>query len=186
MGRLPWSDRYTVEDCRSIDINQLSRDGVFSKGLGNEWTSRWFNQYGEETNSIGLKTESGPNGCIHLVFQYEITDRISGDQETMVYSVPVTSTECYFGGQRYWFICPLKINDQPCHRRVGKLYLPPDSNYFGCRRCHNLTYTSQKEHDKNVDYLRKNPALMLSMIEDGSPRAALAALKAAFRVFGKL
>jgi hypothetical protein len=25
---------------------------------------------------------------------------------------------------------------------VGKLYLPPHARYFGCRHCHELTYTS--------------------------------------------
>ena len=47
------------------------------------------------------------------------------------------STE--FGGERWWFTCPLKVNDVNCNRRVGKLYLPPGANYFGCRSCHELT-----------------------------------------------
>jgi hypothetical protein len=28
---------------------------------------------------------------------------------------------------------------------VGKLYLPPGAGYYGCRHCHELTYTSCQE-----------------------------------------
>jgi hypothetical protein len=32
--------------------------------------------------------------------------------------------------------------------RVGKLYLPLGSRYFGCRHCHELTYASCQESHK--------------------------------------
>jgi hypothetical protein len=31
---------------------------------------------------------------------------------------------------------------------VGKLYLPPDGRYFGCRRCDGLTYTNCQDSHK--------------------------------------
>ena len=34
-------------------------------------------------------------------------------------------------------------------RRVRKLYLPPRGRYFGCRQCHDLTYTSCQESHKD-------------------------------------
>jgi len=37
------------------------------------------------------------------------------------------------------------VNGRGCGRRVGKLYLPPGGRYFGCRQCHDLTYTSCQE-----------------------------------------
>jgi hypothetical protein len=46
---------------------------------------------------------------------------------------------------------------------VGKLYLPPHCRYFGCRHCHDLTYTSCQQHDKRVDFLRRNPEVLQSM-----------------------
>ena len=48
--------------------------------------------------------------------------------------VEVTTTSCFFGGERHWFLCPL------CHKRVAALYL---KGSFGCRDCHNLIYASQ-------------------------------------------
>jgi hypothetical protein len=46
---------------------------------------------------------------------------------------------------RWWFVCPLILGGVPCGRRVGKLHLPPQGRYFGCRRCHGLTYASCRE-----------------------------------------
>jgi hypothetical protein len=57
--------------------------------------------------------------------------------------VPLTRTRMRWG-HRWWFRCPLLRNGIPCHRRVGKLYVPPDGHHFGCRQCHNLTYLSTR------------------------------------------
>jgi len=62
--------------------------------------------------------------------------------------VPIQTTAPPFGGRRYWFTCPLVLNGRSCQRRVGMLFLPPGGNYFGCRHCHDLTYTSCRESHK--------------------------------------
>jgi hypothetical protein len=64
---------------------------------------------------------------------------------------------------------------------VGKLYLPPGARYFGCRRCHELTYRSCQEHDGRVSALRRDPALLSALLNDldaASPGQLLLALKA--------
>lgn len=80
--------------------------------------------------------------------------------------VRLETTPCHLGGVRWWFICPLGVGGQPCRRRVAKLYLPYWSRYFGCRTCHDLTYTSCQEHDKRVDFYRKNPEAIRAVFED--------------------
>jgi hypothetical protein len=45
-----------------------------------------------------------------------------------------TTTKCYFGSKRFWFICN-------CGKRVGVLY--ESDNGFECRKCLNLAYPSQ-------------------------------------------
>ena len=52
---------------------------------------------------------------------------------------------------------------------MDKLHLPP-ARYFGCRRCHDLTYTSCQEHDKRADALRRSPWLMDAVLDN--PEAA--------------
>ena len=62
-------------------------------------------------------------------------------------SIRLQTTETNFGGQRWWFACPLIVDGGECKRRVGKLYLPPGARRFGCRKCHDLTYrSSQASH----------------------------------------
>jgi hypothetical protein len=52
--------------------------------------------------------------------------------------VPVTWTNCHFGGRRPWFICSVRTNGQHCGRL---LYLGGDS--FACRKCCGLAYERQ-------------------------------------------
>lgn len=59
--------------------------------------------------------------------------------------VRMQTTPTQFGGQRWWFTCPLIVNGVPCQRRVGKLYSSSRSRYFGCRTCQGLTYRSCQE-----------------------------------------
>jgi len=77
-----------------------------------------------------------------LRLAYTATNCRTKHQESLDYSIRVTTTQPRFGGLRWWFLCPLITNGVPCGRRVGKLYLPAQDRYFGCRHCHRLTYTS--------------------------------------------
>ena len=71
-----------------------------------------------------------------------ISCETEGKEHKDVYEL--LTTRCYFGGLRYWFKCQ-------CGRRVAKLYMPPDSNIFRCRSCHNLTFNSRKrEHPARI------------------------------------
>ena len=54
--------------------------------------------------------------------------------------IELTSTKCYYGGQRVWFLCPA------CSKRVGTLYRRPLSDMFLCRYCLDLTYNLRKYH----------------------------------------
>jgi hypothetical protein len=49
---------------------------------------------------------------------------------------PLSSTTPYYGGIRWWFVCP------KCGRRVAKLHTPSVTDCFLCRCCHALTYES--------------------------------------------
>jgi hypothetical protein len=68
-----------------------------------------------------------------------------GDDQVVRLPIRILSTTPYFGGRRWWFVCPLTVYDVPCRRRFTKLHL--HRGYFGCRNCHNLTYRScQQAH----------------------------------------
>jgi hypothetical protein len=82
---------------------------------------------------------------------------ITRTHDKMDYRIRLTTTSPYFGGLRWWYICPLSVNGRSCHRRIGKLYLPNYARFYGCRHCYELTYRSCQEADKRVYWLRHNP-----------------------------
>lgn len=178
MGRWAWSDRNTVEDCRVLSISKLTKDGVFTSGPGSSWSSRWYNHQGKETGSIGYWVNGEHDGNLSLEFEYTITKASTGEVIPVHYKVDIEKTPCNYGGWRYWFICPLGRNGIACQRRIAKIYLPPGGKYFGCRHCYNLTYECQKEHDKQMDILLKDPKLIEYQLKRGNFKAATLVLKA--------
>lgn len=120
-----------VEDCRSLDVNRLHREGLLRPGLYFSWA--WKDGQGNVKASIGVRTLPG---AVELA--YTVTPR-GGDPQDIRYRVPLAYTPCNYGGERPWFVCPGK----GCGRRVAKLYL--GGAYFLCRHCHDLAYESQRE-----------------------------------------
>lgn len=186
MGRRPWSYRHTVEQCRAIDIPWLSRHRYFSGGIYTG-TIEWRNAAGEVTGSIGIQVSVNSiyDETSFVRLFYTQTSAVTKEKTDLDYTIELVTTPCNFGGVRYWFICPLFVNGQPCGRRVGKLYLPAGATYFGCRHCHNLTYQCQKEHNKRMDILMKHPELLLAQVQAGDFKASQAVLKAFFKMLGK-
>ena len=96
------------------------------------WTS------GRKSSSAGYFVTCGEVPTITLDYRWH-------DSEDVLIPIRLQTTPTQFGGERWWFTCPLIVNGAECNRRVGKLYLPPGARYFGCRTCHRLTYRSCQE-----------------------------------------
>jgi len=148
MGRQPWSDRGTVEECKSIDIFLFSRQDWFCGFVGQ--TIQWRNNFGEITGSIGINVSTDEEKLEdnYVRLYYTQTDSSTKEKTKLDYKIELVTTPCNFGNKKYWFICPLVIDKKPFQRRVAKLYLPPGKQHFGCRHCYNLTYESCRETHK--------------------------------------
>ncbi len=129
-----------VEGRIVIDANRWMRDQILRFGIHikGEWVWSRVVQHTniECTIRFEINTLGSPPW---LGLDYKLTQ----DYERLTYRVELASTAPYFGGLRWWFLCPLIIDGRPCGRRVGKLYLC--GRHFGCRHCHKLTYTSCQE-----------------------------------------
>jgi hypothetical protein len=122
-----------VENCLTLDVNRLRRDGCLTSG--NTGTITWSSAHsGEKRASIGFT--AFPN---HILLFY------SAAKVSVEMRIHIVTTRPHFGGRRFWFKCPLLSQGVPCGRRVGMLYLPPGGQYFGCRACFDLTYCSCQE-----------------------------------------
>jgi len=138
MGRWSYSNRQEADGLRKVNLSFLKREGYFNRS----WRSGivTWSRNGEKTGSISIQSFISDDER-YIQFVYTQTDRYSGEKTDLDYKIPLTTTPCYFGGKRYWFICPWYANKVYCGRRVGVLYL--DGKYFACRHCYDLTYNSR-------------------------------------------
>jgi len=136
----------TVEACLSIDATRWQREGIL-RPLCSGYDGRWFwldPDTSKELASIRYESNCGETGgSIHLYYTSTCQQYKSRGLQR-----PPDHKQDALGKLRWWFICPLVVNERPCGRRVRKLYLPGGGRYFGCRHCYNLTYTSCQESHK--------------------------------------
>lgn len=141
MSEYGWNRKRTVEDCKSIDMTFLHRNGY----LDSPWPQGivWTNRFGQETASMTVVPHlSGDDSYIRFV--YTMVDRNTSEETDFDYNVPLVSTPCNFGGVRWWFVCPPSV-DGGCGRRVAALYRAPLRDYYACRHCLDLSYASRNE-----------------------------------------
>lgn len=128
-----------AEDCRSLDVNRLHREGCLRPGARGNWV---WSRDGAEVARIGYQAREG-----WFVLDYRVRQH-GGDWEPISEAIRLTHTDCHFGNQRPYFLCPGIVSGRHCGRRVGKLF--SGGRYFLCRHCYNIAYSSQSEarHDR--------------------------------------
>ena len=138
----------TTGDMHVLDIRKIQRAGLLVPGrsFGWQWT-----RGGEKIASINLQADYGtPVSTVTLDYR---TRPHGGEWKDMNYPVSVSWTDCHYGGQRVWWLCPAR----GCGRRVAILY---GGSVYACRHCHKLAYSTQREqaHDRassRADTIRK-------------------------------
>ena len=98
----------------------------------------------DEELAIGFESSAINPRNSWLRLQYAIRDYRTGEQHQIDDKIYLTASRPWFGGQRWWFICPNE------NRRVSKLYLPRGARRFRSRGAYRLAYASQREtvHDR--------------------------------------
>jgi hypothetical protein len=151
-GSTRWSGyrgRTLVESCKVLDLNQLFRDQAIRPEIFSTNQVTWTRD-GEPIASIGIKSEVGlTSGSIVLIF----TVTQGTKRHDVRVRVSLETTEIVSGGRRWWFRCPAHKNGVSCNRRCLKLYLPPESEVFACRKCWELAYRSNRESGKWDSFL---------------------------------
>lgn len=142
MGRYSgYGTKVELDGLLSLDTAKLNQWSYFSGYRTGQitWTQRPSGRE-SEISVIVDTTDTVP----HVRLQYATTDRDTGGQRYFDYRIDLTSTPCYYGGKRWWFECPLVVNNVACGRRSRVIYKCGD--YFGCRVCQNLCYSVQNEN----------------------------------------
>jgi hypothetical protein len=138
--------RATVESAWRLDIDTLVRAGAIQPGTYVEGNLKLPSCDDE----LAIKFESSA-GDLWLRLRYAIRDSWTGEQHQIDDKIYLTASRPWFGGQRWWFVCPIE------NRRVRKLYLPFGGHRFRSRRAYRLAYASQREavYDRAMRRARK-------------------------------
>ena len=131
-----FTKKTTIEECRSLDVRRLHREGLLEPGYRFSWT---WSRGGREVASIGALVE-GHDGPERVVLLFRHRRGLGADWEDVQQPVKLDWTLCNFGGERPWFIC----SGVRCGRRVAVLHAA--GKYFLCRHCYDLRYESQREN----------------------------------------
>src|SRR5215469_7392579 len=173
MGRTPWSDKRTVEECRTLSISRLAKRKFYLFEGGHPQSFQFSFTSGFRMEVIYPDRRSDdPEWTMRLCFGFP--GKWECEHTVQFTSIPSPLRR----GKRYYFKCPGIQYGVRCDRRVGKLYLPPGEDCFACRKCHDLTYESVKEHDWRVDALRKlSLEQVAQLLQCPDARMSLLALK---------
>jgi hypothetical protein len=141
-----YEPKLCVEDCWMLDARALREEGILKlpePGYVLKGRLPWHLQPAETyvgLISYRLKVVGGSRPVFSLTYR--------AGRHPVSLDISLVVRPNHPGGGRIWFLCPLKTRDGPCRRRCGKLYLPPDAQYPGCRDCYDLTYQScQESHE---------------------------------------
>jgi hypothetical protein len=115
-------ERRTVEGAIALNIRQIQERGNLLPGRG--FTSTWTRD-GQNIASIRIAVDEWSLTLDFVADGHPVEQQIMRDQ-----------TQCHFGGQREWLICPR------CGGRRATLYYA--HRRFACRSCLNLAYRSQQ------------------------------------------
>ena len=138
MARDAYGSRTTCESCRSIDVRRWHREGWLERGQ--IFSSTWSRD-GEPTGSISVRSELDA-----VILSYRARTSWAVEWEPIEQRVPITWTDCHFGGRRPWFVCTI------CRRRVAVLYAAGE--LFACRSCYGLAYESQQQDPPDRSLLK--------------------------------
>lgn len=151
------SYKQKAEDCKSLDVNRLHREGCLNPGRRGNWV---WSRGSEEVGRIDYRAEDG-----QFVLDYKV--RVAGsDWEPIKQSIPITYIDCNYGNQRPYFLCPGVVNGRHCGKRVGKLFA--GGRFFLCRHCYQIAYSSQSESREDRMLRRANKVRMALGGEPGT------------------
>jgi len=152
-GRHEYATTPTVEECRHLDVDRIKE---FTERPGSRGSVYWGGQEDPDADitvvAEGSREVADETRAAKLRLKYTLNPS-SEDPTECDYPVGLEYTECNFGGARPWFRCPGVVDGDRCGRRCRKLYLPHRrwAEYYLCRECYDLGYTSSRTSGQEVE-----------------------------------
>ena len=126
-----------------LDVRYLARNGCLSAPPGDwhvstiSWESRGKPSGWIELHVLGVEGSRIPE----IELDYSIRRGESGPWTPIRERILLDYTECNYGGDRPWFLCP------GCRKR--KAVLRSVAGRFRCNACNGVAYSSTREHQED-------------------------------------
>jgi hypothetical protein len=131
-----WNTKTTLDDCRSMDINRMVKEGSIKEGCRQSGVWVWTDaETKEQTSSISYECNTLDYNNPYLRIHYTITST----GEKIDYKIKLSRSTPNYGGSRLWFLCPIT------NKRVSKLFLISGQNKFVSRHAYKVSYASQNQ-----------------------------------------
>ena len=136
-----------MEDCLALDLTDFRELGILSS------PSVVAGQLGWQTSPGGTLLGSatyrlGPLGDDDTrELRLRLSEELDPACQAQLFKLELASIGC---APRWLLLCP-----ECGERRARRLFLPPKSKRFACKRCHALHYRSVQQHDVRLDKLVK-------------------------------
>ncbi len=123
-----------ADESMCLDVNRMVKLGAIPKHGYRTGKLVWtHNSTSEEKSSIGYTVDTLNEEQPYIKLAYRI---ISSDEQ-YDYKINLIKTRPYYGGERLWFVCPVRGH------RTAKLYLPYGGNLYASRQAYGLKYATQ-------------------------------------------
>ena len=127
-----------VTECLRLTVDDLRGAGI-TTGEADEATFTWPTpESDEDAASVRTCVTSRTASEVIITLNYGAT--LDDEFREVSETVCVVNTN-QTGSGKWYFRCPAEADGEPCARQAAILYLPPNEEYFACRRCHNLSYS---------------------------------------------
>ena len=128
-----------MDQCLVLDVTQLLRGGMFDEeSVTGTLRYHVLTLDGDMLFDVQLTADTRKQNNFMLAVRSIPLG--SPQHDPVEQRIGLVTTTPYYGGIRWWFVCPFDHGGKPCGRRMGKLYLPYGASQFGCRSCHVLAY----------------------------------------------
>ena len=156
----------TVENCLSLRLVSVSRTTIAFYCTDSGFVVWTITQAWKDENVKGIHR-------LLRSMSIKYATVFNSRWRTETQEIQLQASVPNFNGRRWWFRCR-------CRRKVGRLYLPPNTRYFACRHCHNLTYTSTQQDDKRARTLKRDPKALKEALDgiNKNPSKYILGLKA--------
>jgi hypothetical protein len=129
-----------TNNARCLDINRMVKEKTISPSIWCSGLWVWTDKStGEQVASVSYESDTHNKQDSFLRIHYTLTK----EQKKIDYKIQLSRTQANYGGERFWFICPVT------GRRVSKLYLPSGGDIFASRHAYKLLYACQNEGYKD-------------------------------------